>query len=160
MSDQKNKLLISFIATERFPEIDYNLKLALRRGIEKALQHENFPYSAEVSITLCDAEYIHSLNLEYRGVDRPTDVLSFPLYEDGKFDPDECLSRAVLGDIVISVPRVREQAEELGNSFIREATFLAIHSTLHLLGYDHERSKEEDEKQCEIQKRIINSLKF
>ena len=153
-------LYISFIATEKFPEISYELKNALRKGIEKTLEHENFPYSAEVSLTLCDNEYIHSLNLEYRGVDRPTDVLSFPLYEDGKFDPDECLFGAVLGDIVISVPKVREQAAELGNSFIREATFLAIHSTLHLLGYDHERSKEEDEIQCRIQKKVINSLDF
>ena len=160
MSSNQPKLFISFIATEKFPEINYELKAYIRKGIEKTLAHENFPYNAEVSVTLCDAEYIHALNLEYRGVDRPTDVLSFPIYEDGCFDPDECLAGAVLGDIVISVPRVREQAQELGNSFVKEATFLAVHSTLHLLGYDHERSREEDEQQCEIQKKVINSIKF
>ena len=156
----KSKLYISFIATEKFPEITYQLKSAIRSGIVKTLEHENFPYPAEVSITFCDEEYIQSLNLEYRGVDRPTDVLSFPIYEDGKFDPDECLMGAVLGDIVISIPRVREQAAELGNSFVREAVFLAIHSTLHLLGYDHERSEQDDKIQCDLQKKIINSLKI
>lgn len=151
-------LLINFSATDKFPEIDYALKIAIRRGIEKTLEYENFPYDAEVSVTFCDESYIHSLNLKYRGVDKPTDVLSFPLYEDGNFVPDECLISAALGDIVISVPRVREQAEELEHSFIREAVFLSIHSTLHLLGYDHERSAEEDEIQCRLQKEIINLL--
>ena len=152
------KLFISFIKTESFPEIDYQLKSAIRKGIEKTLEHENFPYPAEVSVTLCSEEHIHMLNLEYRGIDKPTDVLSFPLYENGNFPPDECLSGAMLGDIVISVPRVREQSAELGNSFVKETVFLAIHSTLHLLGYDHERSPEEDETQCRLQKKIIEAI--
>ena len=85
-------------------------------------------------------------------------MLSFPLYENGEFDDAECQLGAPLGDIVISVPRAKEQAEELGNSFVREVSFLAIHSTLHLLGYDHERSPEDDELQCRLQKEIINSV--
>ena len=100
------------------------------------------------------------MNKTYRKVDRPTDVLSFPLYENGEFDPIECSMGAALGDIVISVPRTREQANELGNSFEREAAFLAIHSTLHLLGYDQERSEEEDKLQCEKQQNIINTIQF
>ena len=98
------------------------------------------------------------LNKEYRGVDRPTDVLSFPLYEDGNFDPVECSMGAALGDIVISIPRAKEQATELGNSFIREVAFLTIHSTLHLLGYDHERSSKDDEIQCKKQREIIEKM--
>ena len=156
----KRELHITFTATERFPEVNYELKLAVRRAILSALDHENFEYPAEVSLTFASAEYIHSLNKQFRGVDRPTDVLSFPLYDDGDFDPIECSMGAALGDIVISVPRAKEQAEEVGNSFVKEVCFLAVHSTLHLLGYDHERSAEEDELQCKIQKEIMNSIEF
>ena len=156
--NNKRELIINFSATEVFHEIDYNLKISIRKGISKTLEYENFPYPAEVSVTLCDEEYIHSLNLQYRGVDKPTDVLSFPLYDNGKFPPDECLICATLGDIVISVPRAREQAHQIGHSFLREVVFLAVHSTLHLLGYDHERSDDEDKLQCRIQKEIIKSL--
>ena len=151
-------LYINFSATERFPEIDYVLKLAVRDAIYATLEREGFEYPAEVSVTFCSAEHIHKLNLEFRGVDKPTDVLSFPLYENGEFDPDECQMGAALGDIVISVPRAKAQAEELGNSFIREVAFLAVHSTLHLLGYDHERSAEDDELQCRLQREIIESI--
>ncbi len=151
------ELIIHFSATEAFDEIDYNLKLALRKGIIATLEKENFPYPAEVSLTLCGEKYIHELNLQYRGVDKPTDVLSFPMYENGNFVPDECLISAALGDIVISVPRAKEQAAELGHSFLREAVFLAVHSTLHLLGYDHERSEDEDKLQCRLQREIMKS---
>ena len=154
------ELSVSFSATEKFEEVNYDLKLALRRAVIETLEYENFPYSAEVSITLCSDEYIKKLNKKYRNVDKKTDVLSFPLYEDGNFPPDECMLGAPLGDIVICVPVAREQAERLGNSFIREAAFLAIHSTLHLLGYDHERSAEDDEKQCSAQREIIGKMNF
>ena len=130
----------------------------MRGAILATLEREGFEYPAEVSVTFCSAEHIHKLNLEFRGVDKPTDVLSFPLYDNGEFDPDECQLGAALGDIVISVPRAREQAEELGNSFIREVAFLTIHSTLHLLGYDHERGAEEDELQCRLQREIIETI--
>jgi probable rRNA maturation factor len=86
--------------------------------------------------------------------------LSFPLYDNGEFDELECSMGAALGDIVISVPRAKEQADELGNSFLREVAFLTVHSTLHLLGYDHERSAEDDELQCRIQKNIIETMEF
>ena len=154
----KRELYINFSATDRFEEINYELKAAVRSAVYATLERESFKYPAEVSVTFCSAEYIHSLNSKYRGVDRPTDVLSFPLYEDGEFDDAECELGAPLGDIVISVPRAREQAEELGNSFIREVAFLTIHSTLHLLGYDHERSEEDDELQCRLQREIIETL--
>ncbi|MBQ9069839.1 MAG: rRNA maturation RNase YbeY [Clostridia bacterium] len=154
----ERELYINFAATEKFEEISYELKSAIRAAILATLAYENFEYSAEVSVTLCSAEYIHALNKQYRGVDRATDVLSFPLYDNGEFDPEECALGAALGDIVISVPRAAEQAAELGNSFIREVAFLTVHSTLHLLGYDHERSEEEDELQCRIQRAVIDTL--
>ena len=158
-NSKKRILNIYFSATEKFAEVDYGLKLAVRSAVEATLDHESFPYPAEVSVTFCSAEHIHSLNKEFRGVDRPTDVLSFPMYENGIFPPDECLVGAPLGDIVISVPRAKEQATELGNTFVREVSFLTVHSMLHLLGYDHELSPEEDEKQCRIQKEIVALLK-
>lgn len=113
------------------------------------LTHENFPYEAEVNLTLTDNEGIHELNREYREIDRPTDVLSFPMlsYEqpgdfsflseesDDDFNPDS--GEVMLGDIVISVEKVLEQAESYGHSPRREFAFLIVHSMLHLFGYDH-----------------------
>ena len=140
-------LYIKFSATKRFDDISYNLKSIVREAIMRTLEYEDFIYDAEVSVTFCDNEYIRKLNKKYRNKDKATDVLSFPMYDDGDFDPSECISGAVLGDIVISLERAKEQAGEIGNSFLHEVAFLAIHSTLHLLGYDHERSAEEDEAQ-------------
>ena len=155
----KRTLKITFSKTGSIDGVNYKLKRAVKRGILATLKHESFPYPAEVSVTFTDNEYIHELNKRYRGVDRHTDVLSFPMYEGGEFDECECINGAVLGDIVISVERAREQAEEIGNSFIDEVGFLAIHSTLHLLGYDHEISEREDKRQCEAQKEIVKTLK-
>ena len=151
-------LYIHFSATAKFPEIDAFLKGVIRQAIKATLADRDFEYGAEVSVTLCDNEYIHKLNKQYRGVDKHTDVLSFPMYEDGEFDPAECAFGAVLGDIVISLERAKEQAAELEHSFLREVAFLTVHSTLHLLGLDHERSPEEDELQCSLQRRIVATL--
>ena len=152
--------MIRLAQSKRFDEVDYYFKTVIRRAILATLEHESFPYDAEVSVTLCDNEYIRALNKEYRGKDSHTDVLSFPIYDNGEFDLGECISGAVLGDIVISLERAAEQARELGNTFLYEIAFLVIHSTLHLLGYDHERSPEDDELQCRLQKEIIAGLEI
>lgn len=156
----KRALKINFTKTKDSLETDYYFKTVIRRAISETLKHEGFPYDAEVSVTLCDNEYIRRLNKKYREKDRATDVLSFPLYDGGEFDMGECISGAMLGDIVISLERAREQAEELGHGFLREVAFLAIHSTLHLLGYDHERSKEDEEAQCKAQREIISKVEI
>ena len=156
----KSSLMIKFAKTSENIETDYYFKTVLRRAIKETLIHERFPYDAQVSLTLCDNEYIIKLNKEYRNKDSATDVLSFPLYEDGNFDTFECISGAMLGDIVISLERAREQAAELGHGFLREVAFLAIHSTLHLLGYDHERSPEDEEAQCKAQREIIEKVEI
>ena len=150
------KLQIFFSKSDGFA-VSYELKCAVRAAILATLKYEGFPFDAEVSVTFADNEYIHGLNNEYRGMDKPTDVLSFPMYDDG-FPYDECQHGCALGDIVISLERAEEQANELGHDLIREVAFLAIHSTLHLLGYDHERSPEEDEEQCRRQREILESL--
>ncbi len=156
----KRSLKINFLKTFDSPDTDYYFKTVIRRAVFAALSHERFPYDAEVSITLCDNEYIKELNRIYRAKDSATDVLSFPLYEDGKFDEGECISGAMLGDIVISLERAREQAVELGHGFLREVAFLTVHSVLHLLGYDHEKSPEDEEAQCKAQREIIAEVEI
>jgi len=159
-SEMKRGLFITFSATKKFDEVDYDLKMAIRNAILATLDYEAFQYDAEVSVTFCDNEYIRKLNKEYRNVDKHTDVLSFPMYEGGEFEMAECISGASLGDIVISVERAKEQADELGNTFIHEMSFLTVHSTLHLLGYDHELSKDDEEAQCLAQREIISTLEI
>ena len=156
----KRGLMINFTATKAFNEVDYELKLAVRRAIEATLEYEAFQFDAQVSVTFCSNEYIRELNKKFRNVDKHTDVLSFPLYDNGDFDLAECISGAMLGDIVISIERAKEQAREVGNSFLKEVAFLTVHSMLHLLGYDHERSSEDDELQCRIQREICEGLEI
>lgn len=155
-----NLLKINFAASKKFEEIDYYFKKTVRGAVLKTLEHLDFPYDAEVSVTLCDEEYIRQKNKKYRGIDKPTDVLSFPLYDNGEFDELECSEGAMLGDVIISIPRAKEQAKEIGNSFLEEVAFLTVHSILHLLGYDHERSAEDEEIQCSLQKEITAKLEI
>lgn len=104
---------------------------AMKRVIVYTIEDEYPDVEGEVSLTLCDNEQIRELNNEFRGIDAPTDVLSFPTLD---FDmPDYCM----LGDIIISLDRASAQAEEYGHSLLRELCFLSVHSALHLLGYDH-----------------------
>ena len=124
------------------------------RAINATLKAEEFERSAEVSVTLVDLEEIHALNLEQRGVDRATDVLSFPIFDED-FDNDEM---AVLGDIVLCPKKAEEQANAFGHSFEREIAFLTVHSPLHLLGYDHELSEEDDRIMRQKQTSIVNSM--
>jgi len=120
------------------------LETKLKQGIEAANRLFGESEAAEVSLMLVDDLRIHALNREYRGVDRPTDVLSFALQEEMEEEPESEFEDDMLGDIVISVPRARAQAEEYGHSFERELVYLAVHGTLHLLGYDHEEAAEKE----------------
>ena len=121
------------------------LTAMLNQAIKEAIRLADGSEEAEVSLMLVDDQRIHALNLEYRGVDRPTDVLSFALQEDTEDEPDSEFEDEMLGDIVISAERARGQAEEYGHSFEREIIYLAVHGTLHLLGYDHEEEKDQQE---------------
>ncbi|WP_048600316.1 rRNA maturation RNase YbeY [Rubeoparvulum massiliense] len=130
------------VSEEENAEIEQLIETVLQRASE--LEDE----AGEVSVTLVDNEMIHQLNLQYRQVDRPTDVLSFALDEEGEgeldiiYEEDELEENGeiprLLGDIIISIPKAKEQAEEYGHSFHRELAFLAVHGFLHLIGYDHE----------------------
>jgi probable rRNA maturation factor len=116
----------------------------VRRAARAALRAEGVDEPCEIDVLLTDDPGIHAINLEFREVDRPTDVLSFPMNEliAGAFDPADCErniddGRIILGDIVISLERCAVQGEEFGHGFEREVQYLTVHSVLHLLGYDH-----------------------
>ena len=151
-------VFITYSKTGEHIECDLALKSAVRAAVCATLMRESFDFDVDLSVTFTDNEYIHKLNKEHRGVDRHTDVLSFPLYELGELTDAECAMGVSLGDIVISLERAKEQAQEVGNSFLREVAFLTVHSTLHLLGYDHERSHEDEEEQCRVQREIMDTL--
>jgi probable rRNA maturation factor len=142
-----------------------------QKVIDFCLEHEGFPYEAEVNLTLTDNEGIHAINREHRGIDRPTDVLSFPMlsYEepgnfqfleeenDDDFNPDT--GEAILGDIVISVDKVQEQANSFGHSEEREFAFLITHSMLHLFGYDHMEPQDAELMEAK-QRQILEELQI
>ncbi len=136
----------------------------IKLSIEKALEYEDFTDDCEISLTFVGNAEIRELNNANRGKDSATDVLSFPLLEqedDGTliiYDEDIVDGRVLLGDIVISAERAKEQSEEYGHSLVREMCFLAVHSVLHLLGYDHERSEQEEKIQFEKQEEILTLL--
>lgn len=113
--------------------------------------------NGEVSVTLTDNTYIHTLNRQYRGIDRPTDVLSFALNESEEPEIDGGLDVNVLGDLIISVERAEEQAADYGHSVRREMAFLTVHGMLHLLGYDHMEDEERAEMEAE-QRFVMDKL--
>ncbi len=154
------KLRIYFSADKEYSQSFYEIKKQIREAIRAALYYEKIDFDVELSVKLCSNDYIKELNRTYREKDTPTDVLSFPMYtkeELGAIGDDED-ETVPLGDIVISLERAEEQAKELGNTLLRELAFLTVHSVLHLLGYDHELSPEEDEKQCARQRMIVESI--
>jgi len=145
-------------------EISKDIRKLIEKAVKLCVKKEGFPYPCEASVTLTDNENIKELNLEHRGIDKATDVLSFPIIEyvngepqiqPGDIDPDS--GRIFLGDIIISVEKAFEQAGNFGHSVERELAFLAVHGALHLLGYDHET--ETDEKRMfTLQEDILNEM--
>lgn len=143
-----------FLEEEGSVRLPFDVKETAELMIETVLEHEGCPYEAQVELLLTTDEEVHMMNREHRGIDRPTDVLSFPMLDvrtpgdlsgveeiPDAFDPES--GELMLGDIVISKDKVIAQAEEYGHSLKREYAFLIAHSMLHLLGYDH---MEDDER--------------
>ncbi len=139
-------------------KVPTGIRLLVRRCCSAVLQMEGFREPAEVSVTFVDNEQIRELNAEYRNKDSATDVLSFPLGEDGEYDMNHETGALLLGDIIISVPRAIEQAEMYGHSLRREIGFLTVHSMLHLLGYDHENEGLEAVRMREKEEQVLNKL--
>jgi probable rRNA maturation factor len=129
----------------------------IEKVIQTAAEVEELP-PVEVAITIVDNQRIQELNREYRGKDQPTDVLSFPLWEpDEEWVIEEGEEYVTLGDLIISIEKAKEQAQEYGHSLEREIGFLAVHGFLHLLGYDHE-TKEQEEEMFGRQEEILQKL--
>ena len=146
---------IDFGNRQRKERITKEIKALCAHAIDTALAFEEVEASAEISVTFVGERTIREMNRDYRGVDRVTDVLSFPLLSDEYDETDLDGGLLCLGDIVICPARARQQAEEFGHSFEREMAFLAVHSTLHLLGYDHETSEEDERDMFFRQEKIL-----
>ena len=132
-------------------------KKAIKKAAETALKFENETRKAELSVTVCNDGYIRELNRDYRGKDKATDVLSFPASDDlDEINYDT--GALILGDIVISIDTAERQAKEYGNTLEREISFLTVHGMLHLLGFDHEISEDEEKIMFSEQKAIIKEL--
>ena len=161
-------MTLNFEAEVSVP-FDFDAESLAGEVINFTLEHEDFLYEPEVNLTLVDNEGIHAINKEFREIDRPTDVLSFPMlsYEnagdfskleddyDDNFNPDT--GEIMLGDIVISVDKVLEQAESYGHITKREYAFLIVHSMLHLFGYDHMTPEEAAVMEAK-QKQILDEM--
>ena len=130
-------------SNEQEQTFDFDFLKVAEDVMETVLDQEGCPYESQVCLVLTDNETIHKTNLEYRQIDRATDVLSFPEFEltpgelPGAEDADPGTGLVPLGDMVISMEHVAAQAKEYGHSNRRELAYLAVHSVLHLLGYDH-----------------------
>ena len=144
--NRKMNLRIYFDNHQDKHPLYYRLKMLVREAVEATLDYEQYGNPCEVSVSFVDNAEIRELNKKFRGIDKATDVLSFPLfdYEGDSEEPpvDEMLG--MLGDIVLSLEQAGVQAEEYGHSFEREVAFLTVHSMLHLLGYDHETGEEDE----------------
>ncbi len=133
-----------YVSREKTGLGHHNAAALIKKSVHMALDAEGVDVPCLISVMLTDNEGIRAVNSEFRGVDRATDVLSFPLNEltPGEFDPDECerdldTGAVMLGDMMISLERCAAQGEEFGHGFNREMQYLTVHSVLHLLGYDH-----------------------
>lgn len=133
----KDKIKVIISDDQKEVKIPTGTRMLVRRCCNAVLKNEKFEGSAEISVRFVNNEEIHRLNREFRNVDASTDVLSFPLGENGKYDINNDTGAQMLGDIVISVVKAAAQSQEFGHSFQREIAFLTVHSMLHLLGYDH-----------------------
>lgn len=139
-------------------KIPTGVRMLVRRCCNAVLRQENFEGSAEISVTFVNNEQIHKLNLEHRNIDRETDVLSFPLGENGVYDINHDTGAKMIGDIVISIEKAFAQAEEYGHPLQREIAFLTVHSLLHLLGYDHENGGLEAVHMREKEESVLTQL--
>lgn len=155
MSD---KIKVIITNDQKEVKIPTGVRMLIRRCCNAVLVNEHFEGSAEISVRFVDDEIIHELNREYRHVDRSTDVLSFPLGENGKYDINHDTGAKVLGDIVISMQHAVMQADLYGHSLQREIAFLTVHSMLHLLGYDHEAEGLERVRMREKEEAVLTQL--
>lgn len=150
------KVIISKSSKE--VKVPTGVRLLVRRCCTAVLVNEQFKGSAEISVKFVNDDEIQELNKEYRHIDKSTDVLSFPLGEDGVYDINNDTGAKMLGDIVISIDHAIEQANTYGHSLEREIGFLTVHSMFHLLGYDHENGGLEAVRMREKEETVLTQL--
>lgn len=163
MSEKHN---ISIIAASDDLGVANEHTQCIERAICAALDHEGVQVKCDIYVLITDDEGIRELNREHRELDRATDVLSFPMQdlmpgqtiEPSPLEIDPETGAYMLGDMVISLERAQAQAEEYGHSLERELAFLAVHSVLHLLGYDHERGEQDEKLQFGITEEILSQM--
>lgn len=155
MSDKIKVIITNDQKTVRIPT---GVRMLVRRCCNAVLINEQFEGSAEISVRFVDDETIHQLNLEFRNVDRSTDVLSFPLGENGVYDINMDTGAKMLGDIVISMEHAVMQSKLYDHTLQREIAFLTVHSMFHLLGYDHEAGGMEMVRMREKEEAVLTQL--
>ena len=151
-------LTVDFKDDQEIYEVRVAMKAIVRKAIFNTLVYEGFDRDVEVSVTFTDNEQIKELNSQYRGKNTATDVLSFPMFDNLSEVP--MVESVPLGDIVISLERAAVQGYHLYHSLYHEVAFLTVHSTLHLLGYDHETSQEDEDEMFRKQKEIMEIIGF
>lgn len=153
-----DKIKVNIENQQKAIKVPTGVRLLIRRCCHAVLELEGFQGSAEVDVSLVDNARIHEINLEQRNIDAPTDVLSFPLGEDGIYDQNPATGAYMLGDIVISMEKAKAQAEEFGHTLQREVGYLTVHSMLHLLGYDHVQGGLEAVRMREKEELVMTSI--
>ena len=153
-----DKLKVIITNDQKAVKIPAGLRLMLRRCCTAVLRMEHFQGDAEVNITFTDDEKIREMNNQFRHIDASTDVLSFPLGENGVYDLNNETGAYLLGDVVISMETAVKQAHIYGHSLEREVGFLTVHSMLHLLGYDHEAEGLERVRMREKEEAVLTQL--
>ena len=156
MTDKKIRVIIA--NKQKDIKIPTGLRMLIRRCCNAVLRMEKFEGSVEVSVTFVNNEQIKEYNSQYRNKNIETDVLSFPMGENGVYDTNPETGAKILGDIVISIEKAQEQARAYGHSLQREVGFLTAHSMLHLLGYDHENSNIERVRMREKEELVMEQL--
>ncbi len=139
-------------------KIPTGLRMLVRRCCNAVLKMEQFTDPAEISVIFVDNEQIQKLNAQYRNKDVSTDVLSFPMGENGNYDVNHATGAKILGDIVLSMEKAVEQADRYGHSLEREVGYLTAHSMLHLLGYNHENGGIEKVRMREKEEQVMTQL--
>ena len=156
MTDNKIRVIIT--NKQKDIKIPTGLRMLIRRCCNAVLRMEKFEGSVEVSVTFVNNEQIKEYNAQYRNKNIETDVLSFPMGENGVYDVKPETGAKILGDIVISIEKAQEQAKAYGHSLQREVGFLTAHSMLHLLGYDHENNNLERVRMREKEELVMEQL--
>jgi probable rRNA maturation factor len=152
------KVKVTISVNEKGIKLPTGARLLIRKACIATLKYENFNNNAEIDVTIVGDEQIKEMNNQFRNIDKSTDVLSFPLGENGVYDKNPVTNAYILGDIVISIDHAVAQADLYGHSLRREIAFLTVHSMLHLLGYDHVNGGMEQAIMREKEEAILKNL--